>query len=89
MTVEQMLATHREVWDMPTLAEKHPEILKHLDAKYEVHFGMFSDVIVYHRATRTPEGFETTDVRVAVETLLEREVAALIREQHEEASDGT
>lgn len=76
MNAAQMLEVHREVWDMPTLAEAHPEILKHLDSRYEVHFGMMSDVIVIHKATRKTEGFATTDVREAVATLLEREAEA-------------
>lgn len=76
MKPAEMLALHREVWDMPTLMEQNEEILKHLDSRYEVHFGMMSEVIVIHKATREIEHFTTTDVREVVATLLEREVAA-------------
>lgn len=73
LTPAQMLAIHREIWDMPTLSRKHPEIIEHLADRYEVHFGMVSDVIVVHKDENRIEGFDTTDVRVAVDTLLARE----------------
>lgn len=76
MNAAQMLEVHREVWDMPSLAEYHPEILKHLDSRYEVHFGMMSDVIVIHKEGREIEHFSTTDVREAVALLLEAEALA-------------
>lgn len=71
-----MLAIHRQVWDMPTLAAEHPTVLKHLASRYEVHFGMLrtgSDVVVVHVASGVAEDMHTCDVRVAVETLLARE----------------
>lgn len=79
MSAAEMLALHTEVWDMPTLMEQHPEILKHLDSKYEVHFGMCSEILVIHKASGVHEwmkaldGKPCFDVRVAVETLLCRE----------------
>lgn len=76
MSAAEMLAAHKEVWDMPTLAEQHPEVLQHLASRYEVHFDMASQVVVVHKATGASERFATTDVRVAVETLLTRETAA-------------
>lgn len=76
MKPAEMLAKHREVWDMPTLMEQEPEVLQHLDSKYEVHFGIASEVIVVHRNPHKVEGFPTNDVREVVAILLEREVAA-------------
>ena len=74
MSPAEMLAQHREVWDMPTLMETAPEVLQHLHERYEVHFGLVSEVIVVHRDTGLPEHFTTTDVREVVVTLLEREI---------------
>lgn len=78
MTSEQMLAKHREVWDMPTLGETQPEILDHLAARYDVVFPeMFTgQVYVITKATGAMEKMGTTDVREAVATLLEREISA-------------
>lgn len=73
MTATEMLALHREVWDMPTLAEQHPAVLHHLAEHYEVHFDMASQVVVVHKATGAAERFATTDVREVVATLLQRE----------------
>ena len=79
MTAAEMLAAHTECWDMPTLAERHPEVLTHLAERYEVHFGMVSEILVIDKTTGVHEwmkdldGRPCFDVRVAVETLLCRE----------------
>jgi hypothetical protein len=79
MNAAQMLAAHTECWDMPTLAEKHPEVIEHLSARYEIHFGMVSEVLVIDKVTGVHEWMQALDgkpcfdVRVAVETLLVRE----------------
>jgi hypothetical protein len=79
MTAAEMLAAHTECWDMPTLAERYPEVMTHLAERYEVHFGMVSEILVIDKATGAHEWMQTADgkpcfdVRVAVETLLCRE----------------
>lgn len=82
MNAAQMLALHTECWDMPTLAERHPAVIEHLSAKYEIHFGAVSEILVIHKTTGVHEWMQALDgkpcfdVRVAVETLLCREAEA-------------
>lgn len=79
MNASQMLALHTETWDMPSLMEQHPEVIEHLDRRYEIHFGMCSEILVIHKDSGAHEwmkaldGKPCFDVRVAVETLLVRE----------------
>jgi hypothetical protein len=70
LTATDVLAVHREVWDMPTLAETRPDVIAWLEARFEVHFGMMSDVIIVDKATGRPTGHPTTDVREALLTTL-------------------
>jgi hypothetical protein len=70
LTAADVLAAHREVWDMPTLCESRPDVLAWLEARFEVHFGMMSDVIIVDKATGRPTGHPTTDVREALLTTL-------------------
>lgn len=68
----EALAVHRATWDMPALNETRPDIIDWLAERYRVDFDMASQVVVVHLPSGRPEFFETTDVRVAVETLLRR-----------------
>ncbi len=70
LTTADVLAVHREVWDMPTLAETRPDVIAWLAQRFEVHFGMMSDVIIVDLATGRPTGHPTTDVREALLTTL-------------------
>lgn len=79
MSVAKMLEVHREVWDMPSLLELAPEVVTHLAERYEVVFPEMFTGQVYvehkHDGSYRLEKMGTTDVRVAVAALLEREVA--------------
>lgn len=79
-TIQQArLEIHREVWDMPTLAESHPEILQWLAKRYDVDFDMAGQVVVMHRVGGMlfrVEHMDTFDVREAVDRLLQRAVLA-------------
>ena len=70
LQAERALIVHRQVWDMPSLAERHPEVLNWLMSRFEVHFGMMSEVIIEDLVERRVRPFATNDVRVALETLL-------------------
>lgn len=70
LTPAEILAAHNETWDMPTLMESRPDILAWLSARFEVHFGIVSEVIIVHKATGKTRPTTTTDVRVALRDLL-------------------
>ncbi|MBS44495.1 MAG: hypothetical protein CMH83_15295 [Nocardioides sp.] len=70
------LDAHRLVWDMPSLAEIHPEVLAHLEARYEVADSGPADTGIRHLATGRVEVFATTDLRSVVDSLLTRELLA-------------
>lgn len=74
-TAADVLAVHRDVWDMPTLGAQHPEMIEWLSERYEVVFpeDFTGQVYVVHRATNVLRKMNTTDVREALVTLLEEE----------------
>lgn len=78
MSAEQMLKAHQEVWDMPSLAEKHPEVVGWLSQRYDVVFpeDFTGQVYVITKATGEMEKMGTTDVREAVTMLLQRAIMA-------------
>ncbi|WP_170286240.1 hypothetical protein [Nocardioides rubriscoriae] len=91
-TLRDYLATHRVVWDMPSLCEVFPEVTEHLEARYhlEHHPG---GVRVTPAAAATagcagPEVFPVDDVRQVVDVLLSREYReAVCRESVRPAGD--
>lgn len=92
MNAEQMLAKHREVWDMPTLASEAPEIIEWLSERYGVVFpeDFTGQVYVVHTQDgHRMEKMGTTDVRVAVATLLDRAAKAEMSEGDPEGYDPT
>lgn len=63
---------HRLVWDMPSLGELYPEIVRHLRIRYA--FEQVADTIVVDHLSGEPsESYETEDVRFVVDVLLTRE----------------
>jgi len=76
LTAADVLALHVQVWDMPTLATEHPAAIAWLAERYEVIFGMLSEVALFDKRTATAVAYDTTDVRVAVQRALEAEVAS-------------
>lgn len=61
-----VLDVHLHVWDMPTLAAEHPEVVEWLHARWHVDFDMMSNVVLVERATGLATLHHTTDVRVAL-----------------------
>ncbi len=80
-TLRAYVASHRLVWDMPSLWEIYPEIVEHLEARYLArhHDGT---ITISFADDRGPETFEIDDVRHVVDILLSREYReALWRER--------
>jgi hypothetical protein len=76
LTVEHVFRTHAAVWDMPTLAADHTDVIDWLMTRYEAHFDSASQVVILDKATGTATRHQTNDVRMALYDTLLKEVHA-------------
>jgi hypothetical protein len=76
-TAAEVLAVHRETWDMPTFAERHPAMLEWIAERWGVLFPEdFTGQVYLYLVDLSDESqppvrkMGTTDVRVALEAVL-------------------
>lgn len=87
-TAAEVLAVHRETWDMPTFAERHPAMLEWIAERWGVLFPEdFTGQVYLYLVDLSDESqpvrkMDTTDVRVALEAVLVEEAAERLLESH-------